>query len=267
METCITSIEAFIRSTAWSADVPPSYGLLHICFTVCGFVISWYCAKALRNIDSKKEKALLLSAGLFLAASEIYKQLLCYFVINDGAYDWSDLPFQLCSVPMYLCIIAPLLSPGKLQRSMYSFMMCYNLLGGAISFAEPSGLLHSYVTLTAHSLLWHMLLVFIGLYLAFSGKGGCQMKDYICATKVFLFLCGIAFTLNVTLQAFSSSDVNMFFIGPGNSPIIVFKQIAEAFGWYIGTAIYIPAVCVGAYLVFRFLQYIQLRQRKVESII
>ena len=32
---------------------------------------------------------------------------------------------------MYMCLIAPWLKPGKLQRGMYSFMVLYNLLGGA----------------------------------------------------------------------------------------------------------------------------------------
>ena len=42
----------------------------------------------------------------------------------------------------------------------------------------------------------------------------------------------------------------MFFVGPGNSPIIVFKQFSEWFGWYVNTPIYIFAVCLGAYLLF-----------------
>lgn len=260
MESFIAFIEACIRSTAWTMEEPRSYGTLHISFTVIGFIVCWYGAKSLRHLDDRSSNRLLLTAGLFLAISEIYKQLLCYFVINDGSYHWGDFPLQLCSIPMYLCIIAPLLKPGKVQSSIYSFMMCYNLLGGAISFAEPSGLLHSYVTLTAHSLLWHMLLVFVGLYLAFSGKGGCGIRDYIHATRLFLCLSAAAFLFNLTLQQITGSSVNMFFVGPGNSPIIVFKQIAECTAWYIGTLIYIPAVCIGAYLVFRLLQLAQKRQ-------
>ena len=70
----------------------------------------------------------------------------------------------------------------KAQRAMYSFMVLYNLLGGAIAFAEPSGLLHGHLFLTIHSCVWHMLLVFVGLFLCMSKRGGTQKGDYKAAT-------------------------------------------------------------------------------------
>ena len=51
--------------------------------------------------------------------------------------------------------------------------------------------------------------------------------------------------------------MNMFFVGPGNSPIIVFKQFSEWFGWPINTLIYIPVVCLGANLLFLLIHYLQ----------
>ena len=54
--------------------------------------------------------------------------------------------------------------------------------------------------------------------------------------------------------------MNMFFVGPGNSHIIVFKQLSEWFGWYVNTSIYIFAVCLGAYLVFRLIACFPIRR-------
>ncbi len=51
--------------------------------------------------------------------------------------------------------------------------------------------------------------------------------------------------------------MNMFFAGPGNLPIIVFKQLSEWFGWYINTPIYIFAVCLGACILFVLICWIQ----------
>ena len=177
-------------------------------------------------------------------------QLFYSLYLSDNQYVWWIFPFQLCSIPMYLCLIAPLLKPGKLQKFMYKFMAIYNLLGGAIAFTEPSGLFHPYWTLTWHALIWHMLIVFVGLYLTFSGRGGCEISDYWSATKTSLVLCVIAFGINLLFRDVSDGSINMFFIGPSNSSIVVFKQISEHFGWYFSTALYIPAVCLGAYLCF-----------------
>jgi hypothetical protein len=139
-------------------------------------------------------------------------------------------------------------------------MMLYNLLGGAISFAEPSGLLSSYVTLTAHSMIWHMILVFIGLFLVFSGLGGRTAKDYRHSTYVFLLLCVVAFTINLVFRDVSGGSINMFFIGPSNTSIAVFKQVAKRFGWYVSTAVYIPAICLGAYLIMRVVRHVPLKK-------
>lgn len=247
----------------------PSYGAFHILYTLIGFAVCGFSAWKLRNVSQRTARWILFGVGLVLAVGELLKQLFYYFALMDNRYSWNDFPFQLCSVPLYLCLIAPWLKPGKLQRGMYSFMVLYNLLGGAISFTEPSGLLLDQWFLTAHACLWHMLLVFIGLFICFSKRGGNQKADYVGATWTFLALCAIAFGLNCFVQYGLGEHMNMFFVGPGDSPIVVFKQFSQWFGWYINTPIYIFAVCLGAYLVFLlnyWLQNKELPTRKKELI-
>lgn len=253
-------LDRFFESTAWPMMKPPAYGPFHILYTLIGFAVCVFTAWKFRTCSDKAAKWILFSIGLILAVSEVYKQFFYYFVIMENRYSWGDFPFQLCSIPMYLCLIAPWLKPGRLQRGMYSFMILYNLLGGAIAFAEPSGLLHSYWFLTMHSLIWHMLLVFIGLFLCFSRRGATHQSDYWGATWTFICLCAIAFALNCFVQYGLHDHMNMFFVGPGNSPIAVFKNISEWFGWQINTLIYIPVVCVGAYILFRLIYFLQNRK-------
>ena len=257
-------LENLTHATAWPMEKPPAYGAFHLSFTIIGFILSFFLAWKLRNLGNKGRKALLLGCGLFLLISEVYKQLFYYYHIGGGNYQWWIFPFQLCSVPMYLCILAPLLKPGKVQKSMYNFMMTFNLLGGAISFAEPSGLVHEYWTLTLHAFIWHMLLVFIGLFIALSGLGGKTMKDYRSAIVTFVILCGVAFVLNLLLADISGGSVNNFYVGPGNSPIAVFKDIAGNYGWYVSTALYIPCLCLGAFAVF--LPFYLVHRKKAASI-
>ncbi len=250
MEQMITQLDRLIGATAWEMETPKAYSLFHILFVLIGFSLCTLFAWKLRKANETCNRIILLSVGIFLLISEIYKQLFYCFYLSDNSYVWWIFPFQLCSIPMYLCLLAPLLKPGMVQKGMYSFMMAYNLLGGAIAFAEPSGLFHPYWTLTCHALIWHMLIVFVGLYLIFSGRGGRTISDYWSATKTFLVLCVIAFVVNLVFRDVSDGTINMFFIGPSNSSLIVFKQIAEHFGWYVSTALYIPSVCFGAYLCF-----------------
>jgi len=246
----IQTLDSFFEAISWRMEPPPAYGAFHILYTLIGFALCAFVAWKLRKVSDKTAGWILFSVGAFLIASEILKQFFYFFAIKDNSYSWGDFPFQLCSVPMYMCVIAPWLKKGRVQRGMYSFMVLYNLLGGAISFTEPSGLLHSYYFLTIHALIWHMLLVFIGLFICFSKRGGNERSDYKTSTVTFIVLCGVAFLLNCLVQYGLGEHMNMFFVGPGNSPIVVFKQFSEWFGWYINTPIYIFAVCLGAYIVF-----------------
>ena len=102
-----------------------------------------------------------------------------------------------------------------------------------------------------------MLLVFIGLFLCFSKRGGNRREDYIYATRTFLCLCIIAFGLNCFVQYGLGEHMNMFFVGPGNSPIAVFSQFSQWFGWYVNTPIYIFAVSFGAYMMFCLIYYLR----------
>lgn len=231
-------------------EKPKAYGPLHLAFLLIGIPLCVFLAWKLRRTDERGNKMVIFGCGLFLTLCEVYKQLFYFYVIEQHSYPWWIFPFQMCSVPMYLCLIAPWLKKGNVRQGMYSFMMLFNFLGGIMSLLEPSGLCHSYWTLTLHAFVWHTMLIFIGLYLTFSGRGGREKKDFRYATVTFLILCAVAFALNVALRDVSGGAVNNFYIGPSNSPLVVFKTICQKFGWFANALIYIPCVTLGAYVIF-----------------
>lgn len=248
-----------LACTALEMTEPKPYGLFHILFTLVGGAVSVYGAWRLRNADDRTHRAVLLTVGLALAVSEIYKQLFHTVYLNGGVYNWSILPYQLCSVPMYLCLLAPFLSAEK-QQTVYAFMCTYNLLGGLMSFLFPSGLCHPYWTLTLHAFGWHMLLVFLGMYLAVSGRMQWSGKTFAQATRLFLLLCAIAFGINCLLGPVSEWTVNMFYIGPPKTPQPVFKVIAEYMGQAIASVLYIGCIMIGAWLLMRGMGHAAVRR-------
>ena len=243
------ALTSFLTKTAWAMEKPTAYGAFHLCFMIIGFFACGFFAWKLRNVGEKGNRRILLSIGLFLVLSEVYKQLFYTYVTGGGSYQWWIFPFQLCSIPMYFCLILPVLRQGRVKKAMYTFLMTFNFLGGLISFFEPSGLFHEYWTLTLHALLWHMTLVFLGLYVFLSKRGGTDKKDFLGAVAVFLGLCVTAFCINCIFWQVAQGDINMFYVGPRISPLAVFKGIAQAYGWYACTALYIPVLCVGAFMI------------------
>ena len=235
----------FIIKSAWTMVPPAPYSAFHICFAAFGIV----CAVIAAYIFSRKLRArrcdrLLLLCGILLAVSEIYKQLFLYYVVNGEVYDWWYFPFQLCSIPMYLCLILPLVRSERLRAIFLTFLQDFCLLGGVMALAEPSGLLHGYWFLTLHGLLWHVLLIFIGLLIGFSCQSDMTALGYIRTLPLLLICCGIASIINVTAKPAGQAD--MFYISPyyPNNQI-VFYDISLKLGITAGNVIYIAAVCLG----------------------
>lgn len=251
------SINATIKATAWRMEPPGAYGAFHLSIMISGLALCVILAWRLRKLEERKLGKIIWGCGAYLLLTELYKQMFYRVCLWQGDYNWGIFPFHLCSVPMYLCLAAPLMKAGKARQAMYSFMGCFNLLGGAAALFEPSGLIHGYWTLTLHSFIWHLMLVFIGLLLCFSGLGGSSVRDFKNARLLFLLLCSLALGLNLALYDVSGGRINCFFIGPAESRIFLFRMIARRCGWWVSACVYVFSLCLGAFLIFRVMKGIK----------
>lgn len=235
----------FLKLTAIKMDLVQPYGLFHLAFFFIGLTLSFFISYGLRKISLKKLNWILFGLGIFLLVCEIYKQLFYTYYIGEGVYQNWIFPLQLCSIPMYICLIMPFIRNKKIYMSLCVFLISYNLLGGFVSFLEPSGLIHEYYTLTYHAFIWHMMITFIGLLVGLNSNIKYETKYFKYNIILFLVLCVIAFSINCILP-----DTNMFFVGPNTSPIIFFKDISTKYGWFICDLIYLPLLTLGAYLMY-----------------
>lgn len=240
-------LERWLQRMAWPMTPPLPYSHFHLLFTFIGIPAAVWLAFCLRRLSSNGRIRLLSAIGILLSVSEVYKQFFLYYIVNGQSYDWWYFPFQLCSIPMYLCLLLPFLSK-RMQQIFCTFMYSYNLLGAFMVFVEPDGLMHSYWTLTLHSFLWHILLIFIGFFIAFSGMAKPGRKSFVEATLLFLLCCGIATVINVWSHPYGFAD--MFYITPYYpTSQMVFAQISAAVGILPGNLIYIGSIIVGAGLI------------------
>ncbi|MBQ4108145.1 MAG: YwaF family protein [Clostridia bacterium] len=237
-----------MQLTAWGMEKPKAYGAFHLTFMIVGLFLCVLFAFLLRRASDRTNKIILFSCGAFLAVCEVYKQLFYTFYIGEGSYQWWIFPFQLCSVPMYLCLIVPFIKSKRVSEWIYTFLATYNLLGGFIALFEPSGLSHEYVTLTLHAFIWHILLVFIGFYIIASGRAGKKISDFVMAFAILLFLSSVAEWINTDLRMY---DIKMFYISPYHStPLAVFKSIEAKTNWLVNMVLYIFAMTAGAFVFF-----------------
>ncbi len=249
----------FLEKTAWPMNPPLPYSMFHILFLAVGLTLAVLLAYITSKCIQKKHlPRLLFVCGLVLAGTEVYKQLFLYYVVNEQSYNWWYFPFQLCSLPMYFCLVLPFVPGKKGQTILCTFMQDFNLLGGVMALAEPSGLFHSYWLLTLHGLIWHLLLVYIGLVIAFSQLSDVTIKGFVKTIPLFLLCCFIASIINRTAKPLGQAD--MFYISPYYpSAQIVFHEIAVALGIGMGNLVYLLATCFGGFVFHCIFNRIHLR--------
>ena len=200
--------------------------------------------------------------GILMFASEIWKQWTLTFQLNNGTYIWWYFPFQLCSIPMYVCLAIAVLSlpcvrkhsprmkvrADRLCSLLMAFLTDFSMLGGIFAFFDTSGMHYGYLPLTIHSFAWHILLILLGCYSGLNPKTDHSLKGYCFSVSLYLICCAIATIFNLAFYQFGI--INMFYISPHyymNQK--VFCHITEAFGNGYGIASYITASIIGAGLI------------------
>ena len=208
----------------------------------------------LRKSNTKRFNIALRTAGFVLMGMEVIKISFFHFALHDcNLTDTVNIfPFQLCSMPIYMAPIASYLDEkSRVCKAMLTFMMTYTFMSGLSAFINPSGILMSHILPTFHSLIWHMLLVFIGLLIAFSGRGGNELKDFGRAALLFVICCHIALFLNILLpMLLPGAVVNMFYVGPQRSSLIVFDKLYNQYDWVVQYKAYEMALTIGAFVFF-----------------
>ncbi len=186
--------------------------------------------------------------GLFLLLTECYKQCFLYFVIDDRHYDWWYFPFQLCSMPMYLSLLLPFFKAGKVKTAICTFLQDFNLLGGLAALIVSEGFRGIHWTLTLHGYIWHLMLVFLGLFAFVCGQTDLSLKGYLRTLPVFFCGCLIASLINILAPGHGRAD--MFYISPYHpSTQPVFHEIALRIGILPANLLYLFTICLGAALL------------------
>lgn len=231
---------------------PRPYGWFHITAAAAGLAAAFLAARFLakRPLKEGTKRLLLLYSGLLLIFLETYKQLFLYEIVNGQRYDWWYFPLQLCSLPMYLCPLMAVCMQKHWKAAAWigTFMMDFNLLGGIMALAEPSGLMHPYVSLTFHGFFWHIFIIFLGLYIGMSGLGSRNIRGFLTTLPILAVSAAAATACNVAFHSYG--EISMFYISPYEpSTQVVFRSIALRWGTLAGIVSYLAAMISGAFVI------------------
>jgi len=253
---------------AWIIEKPELFGELHIFLATLYICFAVFLARLAARLSYDDRIKILSASGWILLASEVFKQIYIYKVVNGGFYDYWFIPFQLCSVPMYLCILLPVLK-GKYRETALTFMLGYTFISAVATFIYPEDILRPHMLLTIHGFDWHAILLFISLTIGFSGMADLSLKGFKSATYLFLILCVVAIVINVVTEkvpplcSCGRGYANMFYLSPyhsSNQPIV--SAVEASLGRVPAMLLYIAVVIAAAGLVNYIFYSITTRFRK-----
>ncbi|MBE0700866.1 MAG: YwaF family protein, partial [Acholeplasmataceae bacterium] len=170
-------------------------------------------ATRLKNASEKKIKIFLISMASLMLVFEVYKQLNFSYNVGWG-YQWYAFPFQFCSTPMYVALVAGLLSKGKVQNALFSFLGTYGLFAGAAVMLYPATVFINTIGINMQTMVHHGSMTVIGVAML-TRRVKLQHRSILPATAVFVVLVVMAMLMNLIHNTYiQNGTFNMFFINP-----------------------------------------------------
>jgi|LGVF01.2.fsa_nt_gb hypothetical protein len=210
-------IALFLQSTM---DTPAAYGWFHLLSIVLIASLAIFMAVKFKNADDKANKKILIIFAVIMLVLEVYKQI-NYVWYNAGTnvwdYSWYAFPFQFCSVPMYIMLLAGLIKKGKFQERLFAFLGTYALFAGLAVMLYPGDVFVSMIGINIQTMMHHGFMFVVGVYMLASGRAPIKQDTIIKSLPVFAVLALMALGMNymaVWVGLTATHTFNMFFISP-----------------------------------------------------
>ncbi len=206
-----------------NGDVGPGmFSWFHILW-LCIMVVSCIAIglTAAKKHNPKYDRIVVGIFAVILVICEVFKQLF-WFEFYEY-YRFEIFPFQFCSVPIYVSVIAALLPWEKAREICYRFLAFYGIIGGLSVMFVPSAVLYTYfIPMSIHAMLWHTVLVVMGVYLIVSRGYGKNIKELFTPALIFLGFIALAIIGNILVYKLHLStpacqpgdNLSMFYISP-----------------------------------------------------
>lgn len=201
-------------------QTPEAWGPYHLCcmgLLAAGIALLAVFAPKLRSRPNLV-LGLTAGAGTILLFTEILKQVFYGLHIGENGiywdYPWWIFPFQMCSTPMYVSLLVPAFGEGRMRRALCNYLGTYGMLGGVVVMLFPGSVFTDLLFIDLHTMLWHILLVCLGVLQWAGGTAGNRFSDFLRSAAVFLCLAAIAAALNCLFPQLAQEGFNMFYLSP-----------------------------------------------------
>lgn len=221
----VSKLEKLLSMLGKTIEEPKPYGSFHLSFLFGIFALCLACLFFGKFLKRKHVNLILFITASTLIFLEVVKQLYSsYYPADDTwVYPWSIFPFQFCSTPMYIMMLAALCRKGKVYEACNAFLATYGLFAGVLVVViAPSSVLVDDLFLSVHTLIYHGLMIVVPVLLYGTGTVKPQFNVLQKAMPIFVILVAMAVIMNSVYAKYGNPDYNfnMFYISPtGTTPM------------------------------------------------
>lgn len=236
---------------------PALFGWFHLLFFALSIITGIILIKKFKNTDKKTVRKILFIAAVITIVLEIYKQI-NYTFKYDGIsisadYQWYAFPFQFCSTPMYIFLLAGLINNDKIHNALCSYLATFSTFAGLCVMFYPGDVFIDTIGINIQTMIHHGAMVTIGIFLLGSGYVKTEGKTVLRGASVFAVCILLATVMNEIAHITGLLDrevFNMFYISPHCEPSLpVYSIVQKHVPYPLCTIIYIGAFTLASYII------------------
>ena len=251
----------FLGRLIWFLDSemtePEPYGLFHLIFFALSILGGMVLCRVNKKGDEKFVRKVLLVVSAFVILFEVYKQINFSFTYNGQAisfdYSWYAFPFQFCSTPMYVGLLAGLVRKGKVHDALCAYMSTFVVFAGLAVMAYPVQVFVSTIGINVQTMVCHGVMITVGISLLYTGSVKIEHKTVLKAIPVFAVCVTLAMIMNEIAYRsglLETETFNMFFISPYCDPSLpVYSLVQAVVPFPFCLILYIGGFGTAAYLI------------------
>lgn len=165
----------------------------------------------MKGMNEKKLNLVLILFSVTLLSFEIYKQIIFTYQAS-GSYQWYAFPFQFCSTPMYVSLVAGLVKNKRIKQALINFLATFGLFAGLAVMLYPATVFVSTIGINIQTMVHHGGMMVLGVGLL-AHHVELKWKSVLSGSYVFAFLMLVAMALNGLFNhLIHQGTFNMFFI-------------------------------------------------------
>ena len=218
---------------------PTMYGWFHIMFLVLSVAAAVLLCFLYKKGYIRNVKRVVLIVAITVIVLEIYKQINYTFSYDEGItayYQWYIFPWQFCSTPMYIGLLAGL-TKGKFHNVMCCFLATFAVFAGAAVMFYPGDVFSITIGISIQTMVCHGSMITVGIFLYYTNHVKAELKTLLKGACVFSVCVAIAVALNEIGHAIGLTEdhfFNMFYISrheDGHLPVYSSVQGVVPYPW------------------------------------